>query len=295
MVYLRFELALIMTAALACGSGFAQERGGSDAPGEYFAPHEQSFFMAPSWPGEEGIPSGGAPGATAAPRAEAGGGASGPVEAGTPPSRGGARRGPGGQVARGGMFGQPVLAKDDDEKRILDTLDAARAGMQYRNVPEEDGRLLRVLAETIGAKRVVEIGTSTGESALWFTLALRRTGGELITHEIDPQRAEVARQNFKRAGVDGMITVVEGDAHQTISRHKDPIDILFLDADKEGYIDYLDKLLPLIRPGGLVIAHNMNERQADPSYVKAITTHPALETIFLHMDRSGVGVTLKKR
>jgi len=68
-----------------------------------------------------------------------------------------------------------------------------------------------------------------------------------------------------------------------------------LDADKEGYIDYLEKLLPLVRPGGLVLAHNMNPRQADARYVKAITTNADLETIFLHMDRAGVGVTLKKR
>jgi caffeoyl-CoA O-methyltransferase len=72
---------------------------------------------------------------------------------------------------------------------------------------------------------------------------------------------------------------------------KDPIDILFLDADKEGYIDYLEKLLPLVRPGGLVIAHNINPRMADPKYMEAITTNPNLETII----RSGVGITLKKR
>ena len=76
---------------------------------------------------------------------------------------------------------------------------------------------------------------------------------------------------------------------------KGPIDILFLDADKEGYIDYLNKLLPLIRPGGLVVAHNMSPRQADPKYVKAITANPALETLILHKEGAGVGVTLKKR
>ncbi len=75
----------------------------------------------------------------------------------------------------------------------------------------------------------------------------------------------------------------------------EPIDILFLDADKTGYIDYLKKLLPLVRPGGLVVAHNMSPRQAEPAYVDAITTDPDLETIFLHMQGAGVGVTLKKR
>ena len=74
-----------------------------------------------------------------------------------------------------------------------------------------------------------------------------------------------------------------------------PIDLLFLDADKEGYVDYLEKLLPKIRPGGLIVAHNMNQRQADARYVKAIATDPNLETIYLHMDRAGVAVTMKKR
>jgi caffeoyl-CoA O-methyltransferase len=96
-----------------------------------------------------------------------------------------------------------------------------------------------------------------------------------------------------------MLSVVtprnEKSAHQTVKQHKDPIDVLFLDADKEGYVDYLEQLLPLVRPGGLIIAHNMSPQMADPRYVKAITTNPALETAFLYMEYGGVGVTLKKR
>lgn len=76
---------------------------------------------------------------------------------------------------------------------------------------------------------------------------------------------------------------------------KDPIDLLFLDADKAGYLDYLNKLLPLVRPGGLVIAHNMRFPRPDPKYLEAVTTNPGLETIFLHMEAAGVGVTMKKR
>ena len=70
--------------------------------------------------------------------------------------------------------------------------------------------------------------------------------------------------------------------------------ILFLDADKQGYIDYLNKLLPKVRPGGLIIAHNMTPYQADPAFVEAITSNKDLETLFLHMDGAGVSVTLKK-
>jgi predicted O-methyltransferase YrrM len=211
-------------------------------------------------------------------------------------------RGPGGPrpARRGGSasergFDTITLPQDDAEKKILAALDAMRAGERFRNVSPTDGRLLRLLVETIGAKRIVEIGTSTGESAVCMAMGLRKTGGHLYTHEIDAGRAKIAQENFKKAGVDHLITLVLGDAHETVTRYQEPIDILFLDADKEGYIDYLNKLVPRIRPGGLIIAHNMNTRQADPRYLEAITKNPEFETLILLRDGTGVGVTLKKR
>jgi predicted O-methyltransferase YrrM len=163
------------------------------------------------------------------------------------------------------------------------------------NVPPGDGRILRLLTESLGAKHVVELGTSNGYSGVWFCLALRQTGGKLTTFEIDAERAVQARRNFQQAGVADLVALVEGDAHERVKEVKDPIDLVFLDADKTGYVDYLEKLLPLVRPGGLIVAHNMNEAHADPRYVQAITTNPALETVFLNLETSGIGVTLKKR
>ncbi len=188
------------------------------------------------------------------------------------------------------------IPKTEAEKRILSVLDdMVKSGRWMQSVSMEDGRLLRLLTEAVGAKHVVEIGTSHGYSALWLSLGLRTTGGKLTTHEINPHRASLARENFKRAGVDKMVTVVEGDAHEEVTKLKEPIDILFIDADKEGYLDYLNKLLPLVRPGGLILAHNMSSPPPDPEYIKAITINPDLETIFLHMHAQGMGVTLKKR
>jgi caffeoyl-CoA O-methyltransferase len=213
------------------------------------------------------------------------------------PPEGMGRRGPGmpGGAGPSSIESSP-LPKTDAEKKILGVLDDMdknqRRGMM--NVPIVDGRLLRLLTETTGAKHVVEIGTSNGYSGIWLCLALQKTGGKLTTHEINAERAALARENFKRAGVDKLVTLVEGDAHETVSKIKEPIDILFLDADKEGYIDYLNKLLPLVRPGGLVAAHNINPRQGDPRYIEAITTNPDLETIF-YTQGGGVSVTLKKR
>lgn len=192
-------------------------------------------------------------------------------------------------------FENPILPSDEGEKRILSTLEAMRAGRQHYNVSVRDGRVLRLLAEAVNAQTVVEIGTSTGESSLWFALALRKTGGHLYTHEIDAERAKIARKNFRKAGVDSLITLIEGNAHETVGRYDSSIDIVFLDADKSGYPDYIDQLLPLVRPGGLVIAHNMNRPEPDPGYVEAITQNPELESVFLFMDTAGLGVTMKKR
>jgi len=194
---------------------------------------------------------------------------------------------------RGGFsYGQySPVPMNDEEKHILEILEDMNrnqsAGMM--NVPTVDGRILRLLAEVTNAKHVVEIGTSNGYSGIWFCLALRTTGGKLTTHEIDEGRASLARKNFKRAGVDKLVTLVMGDAHETVMKIKEPIDVLFIDADKAGYGDYLDKLLPLVRPGGLILSHNIDSTGQD--YIDAITKNPVLETI----QTAGVTVTMKKR
>ena len=186
----------------------------------------------------------------------------------------------------------PSLAKTEVEKRILTVLEEmVKAQRTYLSVPMQDGKALRLLTEAVAAKNVVEIGTSTGYSGLWFCLALQATGGHLTTFEIDHRRATIARDHFKQAGVEKMVTVVEGDAHQEVAKLKLTIDVVFIDADKGGYVDYLNQVLPLVRPGGLILAHNV---EMVPEYVKAMTSNAGLESIF-YMEGSGLSVTLKKR
>jgi predicted O-methyltransferase YrrM len=91
--------------------------------------------------------------------------------------------------------------------------------------------------------------------------------------------------------VEKLVTVVEGNAHEQIAKLKAPVDVAFIDAEKPGYVDYLNKLLPVVRPGGLILAHNVDQV---PDYVKAVTGNPDLETIF-YMEGAGIAVTLKKR
>src|SRR5215469_2279345 len=180
----------------------------------------------------------------------------------------------------------------DAEKKILAVLDRmVKSHQTYLSVPVEDGKALRILAESTGARNVVEIGTSTGYSGLWLCLALQTTGGHLTTFEIDHDRATQAREHFKEAGVEDLVTVIEGDAHLEVTKLIGPVDLAFIDADKGGYVDYLGRLLPRIRPRGLLLAHNVD---MVPDYVKAVTTSPDMETI-LYREGAGLSVTLKKR
>ena len=186
----------------------------------------------------------------------------------------------------------PPLAHSETERRILAAIsEAVKAGELYANVPAIDGRMLRVLTESVNAQQVLEIGTSTGLSGLWFLLALERTGGRLTTLELDPRRAGLARAHFKRAGVDALVTLVEGDAHKSIGKLQGPVDVVFIDAEKEGYVAYLNQVLPLVRPGGLILAHNVD---MVPGYVKAVSANPALETVY-YMQGNQLAITLKKR
>jgi predicted O-methyltransferase YrrM len=192
-------------------------------------------------------------------------------------------------------FDSPPLAKNDAEKQALAVLEEMSKGPWYLNVTTREGRVLRQLTEAVGAKRVVEIGTSSGYSTIWLALGVRPTGGKVFTHEIDPEKIKIAKANFEKAGVGDLVTIIEGDAHETVKQHQEPIDLVFLDADKKGYIDYLEKLLPLVRPGGLILGHDMHRPMPDPRYIEAVTKNPDLETSFIMMESFGISMTLKKR
>ena len=172
----------------------------------------------------------------------------------------------------------PPIARTESERRILNTInEAVRAGELYANVPAADGRMLRLLTEAMNAQTVVEIGTSSGISGMWFCMALEKTGGHLTTFELDTHRIELARSHFRKAGAEKLVTIVQGDAHVNLHKVKGPVDLVFIDAEKSGYIDYLNQVVPLVKPGGLILAHNLD---MVPDYVKAVTANAALETSF---------------
>ena len=120
---------------------------------------------------------------------------------------------------------RPPLAASAGERRILAALDEVYRNHRYLSVPEPDGRLLRILEESIGARHVVELGTSTGYSGLWILLGLAKTGSRLTSYEIDRGRHEMARSNFEKAGVLARVPLVLGDAHAEVTKLKEPIDL----------------------------------------------------------------------
>ncbi|MBP6015550.1 MAG: O-methyltransferase [Candidatus Promineofilum sp.] len=144
-------------------------------------------------------------------------------------------------------------------------LDAALAGSTAAGLPQiavspAQGKLLAVLARAMGARTILEIGTLGGYSAICLARALP-PDGRLITLEYNPKHAEVARVNIARAGLAGQVEVIVGPAGETLPRlaaeGRGPFDLIFIDADKPGYCDYLQGALRLSRPGTLIIADNV--------------------------------------
>ena len=135
---------------------------------------------------------------------------------------------------------QGRLASDSDlDLRVRGFLEKNRYRWRDMNVSETDGQILYELVLKHGYRRALEIGTSTGHSAIWIAWALSKTGGKLITVEIDEGRYRQALANFKEAGLEGYIEARLGDAHEIVPALPGPFDFVFCDADKEWYTNYL--------------------------------------------------------
>ena len=165
-----------------------------------------------------------------------------------------------------------LLGRDDALDAAL--ADAAAAGLPAISVTPAQGKLLFVLAKSMGATRILELGTLAGYSTISLARALG-PGGRVITLEIDPHHAEVARRNFARAGVSDRIELRVGSAHDTLAdlaaNRVAPFDLIFIDADKVSYAAYFAAVLPLSRPGTLILADNVIRKGAvaDPASTDA--------------------------
>ncbi len=151
------------------------------------------------------------------------------------------------------------LYAPQDEALEAAVRESRQAGLPEIQVSPNEGKLLQLLAEIAGARRVLEIGTLGGYSAIHFGRALPEDGS-LISLEIDENHAEVARENVERAGLGGKVDIRVGDAREhlasLVENEDGPFDLVFIDADKEGYPEYLEWSMKLVRPGSLILGDN---------------------------------------
>jgi predicted O-methyltransferase YrrM len=196
------------------------------------------------------------------------------------------------------------LFTPSDAALVENLKDANAAGLPAINVSPNQGKLLYLLMKIAGARRILEIGTLGGYSTTWLARALS-PGGMLITLEREVKHAQVARRNLERAGLGAVVEVRVGPANESLRElirlGAEPFDAIFIDADKAGYVEYLDLSLELSRPGTIILADNvirhglvLDENPPDAAdrgaraYNEAIARHPRLESLVLPIVRRRV-------
>jgi caffeoyl-CoA O-methyltransferase len=201
------------------------------------------------------------------------------------------------------------LFSPSDEAIEAALRDSRRAGLPEINVSPNEGRLLQLLVEIAGARRILEIGTLGGYSAIHFARALP-DHGVLISLEIDEHHAKVARNNIERTGLSDKVEIRVGDAHELlaslIENDEGPFDVIFIDADKEGYPDYLASSLRLVKSGSLILGDNTIRggtvldpqdatARATREFNERIARDPGLSSIALPLIRERIdGLTIAR-
>lgn len=164
-------------------------------------------------------------------------------------------------------------------------------------ITADTGMFFSILLKAIKARRVLEVGTSAGFSTLWLADAVGKNG-KIITIEMDPQKIERARKNFKQAGVDKLIEIKQGVALDVLRKLKGKFDFVLLDADKENIIKYFDLVLPMVRAGGIIAADNMllppHYRPMMEKYSRHVRSNPRVQSVTVPIGM-GEEITIKLR
>ena len=195
-------------------------------------------------------------------------------------------------VAAALVVAAPAAQQDDLDTRVKAFLGSHQGEWHDMNVPAVDGQTLHDIIVKHQYTRALEIGTSTGHSGIWIAWALSKTGGKLITIDIDERRHEQALANFEAAGVAKYIDARLGDAHELVPKLQGPFDFVFSDADKDWYKNYLQAVLPKLEAGGCYVTHNVSERpqrNLAGDYLSFLRGIPNLETT---VDERGGGMAV---
>lgn len=192
-----------------------------------------------------------------------------------------------------GVLAAPARAQSPEVQKLLAEIKSRDKGMLA--VSEEDGRFLRLMVASSGAKQALEIGGASGYSAIWMGLGLRETGGRLVTIEYDPVRAKELAENIRRAGLSDIVQVVAGDAFKQIPAIPGTFDFVFLDAWKKDYRKFLDLVSPRLKKRGLFLAHNVvNKRSEMGDFLDAIQTQTMFWTTIVSPSGEGMSVSFKR-
>jgi caffeoyl-CoA O-methyltransferase len=194
-----------------------------------------------------------------------------------------------------------VLSQETEETKNLDEkikkfLESHKAKWVDSNIPEADGKVLYNLIIKNNYQKALEIGTSTGHSAIWIARALSRTGGNLITIEIHEGRHRTALANFKETGLSHYIDARLGDAHELVKELEGPFDFVFSDADKGWHKKYFIALAPKLEVGGCFTAHNVfwNYNRGIREFIDYATSLPNFETTIDRASREGISISYKR-
>ena len=194
-------------------------------------------------------------------------------------------------VALGLVLGGPM--SDKDVEVYLESMRAP--GRFYANVDTAEGAWLRDLARSVQARRALEIGTSTGYSGIWIAMALRQNGGSLITLEINQRRHGQALENFRATGLGAFIEARLGNALEEVPKIEGPFDFVFIDANKPDYLRYYEMVLPKVRRGGVIVAHNVDNLPRQMSdFLARIKSDPKVRTEFANPGTQGFSVSYVK-
>ena len=181
------------------------------------------------------------------------------------------------------------------DQKVRSFLESRRGSWRDLNVPWQDGQLLHDLIVKHRYTRALEIGTSTGHSAIWIAWALSKTGGKLVTLEIDPDRHKAALKNFQEAGVAPFVDARLGDAHELVKTLPGPFDFVFSDADKDWYTQYFKDVEPKLLPGACFTAHNVNHPGgAAAAFLDYVKELPGYQTTVAGSSE-GVSISFKRR
>jgi len=196
-----------------------------------------------------------------------------------------------------GITAQSALAqkKDSLDEKVMKFLQEHRNNWRDLNIPYEDGQVLHDLIVSNRYTSALEIGTSTGHSTVWLAWALSKTGGKLITIEIDEARQKQAIENIRKAGLSEFVEFRLGDAHELVKQLKGPFDFVFSDADKDWYTQYFKDIHPKLKKKGSFTAHNVLQNLRGISdYLDYVKKHPEYETTIDRSSSSGIAISRKK-